>query len=376
MKTWKAAALADLHCGCPRLDPFHFRDTIEKYVITRILKGDLSHVFIAGDFFDLSITMNSSASMCAMSVISMLKESCYRTGAKLRILRGTYTHDRNQPMHFLSTSPEFNSCVALHDSLSLEYDEDTKMNFLYIPDNLKFSDIYEEVGNLLKSHGLDKVDVVIHHGYFKHMLPPGIPEPHGTLDYEEFHKFYSGCVLNGHVHTSSIWNNVLSIGSFDRFVYGEEEPKGFYIVYRDDNLYKYEFIENKDANPFWTIRIDRFLKDSGSAIEYIKEDWIPRLKIAVNNGLTPHVRLLSDDLSTIYSCREFILKNTPTTIINHGISTKQEQVIENIKVDLEELPKITPDNLESLLMPIIKERYPSIDENSVHSVIEGLRKKG
>lgn len=376
MKPFRAIAISDLHVGSPRLDPFRFKDNIERYVVSEILLGNLSHVFIAGDFFDLLVNMNSSASMVAMSVISMLKEACFLKGIKLRVLRGTFTHDRNQPKHFLVTSPEYNDCVKLYDSMSVEYDEDTGMYFLYIPDNMAVDDIYESVEKMLKDHKIDKVDVVIHHGYFKHLLPPGIPEPNGTLDYEKFKKFYKGCVLNGHVHTTSIWNNILSIGSFDRLAYGEEEAKGFYIVSREDNAYKYHFVENKSATPFWTISLNVFGNDTEAMVKYIDEMWSDKIREYVDCGIPPHIRLLSDNSAMTESCRTYICEKYPVVIINSGVATKQEQVVENVKLDIETLPEITPDNLEELLMPIIKSRNPEVRQEDVHGVLGQLKVKG
>ena len=341
MRKFKAIALADLHCGCPRLDPVHFTETIRKFVLPKI-QADVTHVFIAGDFFDLSVTMNSSASAAAMTVITELKNCCAAAGARLRILRGTFTHDRNQSRHFLLASPEFNYCTKLYDTLAIEYDEETKLNFLYMPDNLRYSDIYEEVENLLKAHHLERV-----------------------------------CVLNGHVHTSSIYNNVVSIGSFDRFAYAEEEDKGFYIVTRsDDGLYSYEFVKNEDANPFWTINLQNFGPDTESAIKYIQENWLDKLKASTDRNITPHVRILSDDAGMIEGICTFIGIQSPMTIVNRGIATKREQIIESAKLDLEVLPKITPDNLEELLIPILQKRSANVDLARVHEVLEACRKKG
>ena len=112
-RTLKILALADLHCGCPRIDPFHFQACIEEYVVPRITPN-VSHVIIAGDFFDLLVTMNSIVSVIAMNVISLLKKACYDNGVKLRVLRGTYTHDRNQLVHFTASSPEYNSCIKMY----------------------------------------------------------------------------------------------------------------------------------------------------------------------------------------------------------------------------------------------------------------------
>ena len=46
------------------------------------------------------------------------------------------------------------------------------------------------------------------------------------------------------------------------------------------------------------------------------------------------------------------------------------------KLDLETLPKITPDNLEELLIPILQKRSANVDLARVHEVLEACRKKG
>lgn len=376
MKPGKILALADLHCGNPRLDPIHFVGVMEEYVFPRITP-DLTYVFIAGDFFDLLVNMNSASSLAALTVISRLKELCYKNKVKLRVLRGTYTHDRNQPKHFEVVAPEYNEFVAMCDTMCIEYDLDTDMSILYIPDDLKFQNIYEETEKLLAGHGLNQVDLVIHHGYFKHMLPPGIPEPNGTLDYDKFKKYYKGCVLNGHVHTTSIHQNVISIGSLDRFAYGEEEAKGFYMITRDEEgKYTYEFIENKHAYPFWTINLKSFTDDSlRAAVDYVASQWYPKIRAAKDKDLAVHVRLIADTPGIIDGVAQLLHDEFPHIVVDKGASTKKEQYIENVALDLSELPIITPDNVTDLAIPIIKKLHPDADDEEIRRIIESCKEK-
>ena len=376
MKPFRAIAISDLHVGNPRLDPIHFSACIEEYVIPKITK-DIEFLFICGDFFDLLVNMNSASSLAALAVISRLKEVCYKNEVKLRVLRGTYTHDRDQPKHFLVTSPEYNSCVVLADELSIEYDKETESTILYMPDNLPISDIYGEIEKLLKLHCLEQVDLVIHHGYFKHMLPPGIPEPSGTLDYDRFKKYYRGCVLNGHVHTSSIHQNVISVGSFDRFAYGEEEAKGFYIISRnDEGRYSYEFIENKHANPFWTINLKEFDgSDTRPITDYVDQYFGPRIRQAREMNLPVHVRLVTDISGVMDGVSQYLRDTYPHIAVDRGVATKQEQILEKVQLDLSELPVITPENVTDLAIPIIKNMHPDANPEEIRQVIESCKQK-
>ena len=377
MKPLKALAISDLHCGNPRLDPIHFTACICEYVLPKITK-ELDYLFICGDFFDLLVTMNSAASFAAMTVISKLKEECFKNDVKLRVLRGTYTHDRDQPKHFMTASPEYNSCVEVVDSMCIEYDKDLDTTILYMPDNLSFgATIYEHVEKLLKLHMLDKVDIVIHHGYFKHMLPPGIPEPSGTLDFEIFKKFYKGCVLNGHVHTTSIHQNVISVGSFDRFAYGEEEDKGFYIVKRDDTgKYSYEFVKNEHAIPFWTINLKDFdNQDIRPVIDHVDSVWGPKIRRAREMKLPVHIRLVTNDSGIMDGMTQYLRDTYPHIAVDRGVATKKEQILEKVAMDLSELPVITPDNVADLAIPIIKKMHPDASDEELKAVIDGCKIK-
>lgn len=374
MKPIRAIAIADTHCGSPRMDPLHFLHCIRTYLIPEITE-DKDFLFVCGDFFDLLINMNSVASVVALTVISELKTACSKANVKLRVLRGTFTHDRNQPKHFLSTSPEYNSCVQLFDTMSIEYDADTDTSILYMPDNLTFPDIYEEVENLLTSHNLDKVDIVIHHGYFKHMLPPGIPEPSNTLDYDKFNKFVRGCVLNGHVHTPSVYKNVISVGSFDRLAHGEEEAKGFTEVTRnEEGVYSFKFIENKEANPFWSVNLQSYGDNSGLAFEYFNNTWMPKLEPFKNVDQIVRIRILSDSPGIIEGCMQLVRDNFSNVIVDRGAVSKREQLIENVSMRLDDLPEITPENVESLLLPILQKLDPNTDAQEVHRVLETCKK--
>ena len=369
MKPWKAIALADLHCGCPRWSPDHFEKCINKFVLPRIT-DDITYVFICGDFFDTSIVMSSLASYVAVSVISKLKRACHEHHCKLRVLRGTFTHDRDQTKHFLSVSPEYNDCVKVIDTLSVEVDTDTDTSILYMPDNLRYKDIYQAIDNLYAEHKIDKVDLVIRHGYFKHMLDPRVPEPSGCLAYEDFKKYYTGCVLNGHVHFASTYNNIISVGSFGRLNHGDEMAKGFGVLERkEDGTYNYSFVENTDAIKFYTIHLEKYGhdKDLDDAITYLKSEWFDKLE---HGGDLVHVRLIAEDRQLTDALTDMLTDKFKNVRVDRYNVPKREQVIENVATDLSELEVITPANLESLLMPLVKQADSSITQEEVHEILD------
>ena len=372
MKPWKAIALADLHCGCPRWNPDHFERCVDKFIIPQIT-DEITYVFICGDFFDTSIVMSSAASYAAVSVISKLKRACHVHHCKLRVLRGTFTHDRDQTKHFLTVSPEYNDWVKVADTLSIEIDPETETSILYMPDNLRHKDIYASLDELYANHHLEKVDVVVRHGYFHHLIDPRLPPPPGSLAYEDFCKYYSGIVLNGHVHFSSVYKNIISIGSFGRLTHGDEGPKGFYIVDRtEDGRYIGKFVENSDAVKFYTIDLQKYGhdKDIADAIEYIKNERKDKID---NGGELVHVRLIAEDRTLVDSLTDTITEMFNNVRVDRYNVAKREQVIENVSTDLSKLEVITPDNLESLLMPLVTQADASVTKDDVHNILESCK---
>ncbi len=364
-------AISDVHIGCSRLNPHLLHEKFIKYVYPEIT-SDISILFICGDFFDTLLNLNAFAAFEAMDIIKELKTNCRQCGVDLRILRGTFTHDRNQPRHFINGENPDDLSVRLYETVAVEYHEKTGLNILYIPDNVKTDHMYEDIENLLQAHNLDKVDILVHHGYFKHMLPEamlakGIPA--GCLEADKIKKYVKGCVLNGHVHLSSIYQNVISIGSFDRLAHGEEEPKGFYRIDINDGVYSFKFIENKDAMKFMTLNLMPFKAEE--ALQWFTNKWSSIVSTLTNNEPI-RIRLISDDKAVIEGCTQVAKSIYDQVIIDQATGSKRENLIENISVNLDELPLISEANIVDLLVPILKKTDPNVDPHKVEKILNAV----
>ena len=374
-------AIADIHIGCPRIDPNKLADRLRKFLYPQIEGNQI--LFICGDFFDTLLTLNSRAAFVSMEVIREIKHVCRTNGCDLRILRGTPTHDRNQPRHFINGEDPNQTEVRLYDTVDIEHHERTGLDILYIPDNVISDNIYEDISKLLESHNLDHVDLLIHHGYFKHMLPEVLIHrglPSGCLEAEKINKYVWGATLNGHVHVSSIYENVISIGSFDRLTHGEEEPKGFYQITIDKNaqhlitgekcdIYQFKFIENTDANKFITFNLLSY--DPQEALSSFKNMWNNQQK-KFHDDETVRVRIISNDKSVIEGCSQIAKTTYENVLIDQSSVIAREQCIENVATNLEELPLITPENVCDLVVPIIKKAYPNVQVESVKKILESI----
>jgi len=237
--------------------------------------------------------------------------------------------------------------------------------------------LYEDIRKLLEAHQLEKVDIVVHHGYFAHMLPEALLTkglPHGCLEVDKIKKYVSGCVLNGHVHISSIYENVISIGSFDRMTHGEETPKGFYKITIDENkTYRFEFIENKEANKFITYDMRSF-PDTQSAMDWFSTKWEHLSKTLIPDEPI-RVRLVTDDLGLVEGCSAIAKRITPQVCVDHQGASKRAQMVDNVATNLEELPQISPANIQELLDPILKKKDPNVNLESMHKILESIKEE-
>ena len=374
-------AISDIHIGCPRIDPYKLKLRLQKYLYPHIEGKQI--LFICGDFFDTQLSLDSRAAFVAMEIIREIKDICRSVKCDLRVLRGTFTHDRNQPKHFINGEDPDITDVKLYDTMAIEHHDKTGLDILYMPDNLVSDDIYEDIRKLLESHGLDHVDLLIHHGYFKHMLPDALINkglPNGCLEVEKTNKFVWGATLNGHVHISSIYENVISIGSFDRLAHGEEEPKGLYqididrhqvhaITGEDCDVYRFTFIENMDANKFITFNLLPY--EPQEALKRFESRWSDLIH-KFNENEVVRIRIMSNDKSVVEGCTQIAKTLYNDVIVDQSSVVKREQVIENVAMNLEELPMITPENICQLVMPIIKKAYPNVSEGTIKRVLDAI----
>lgn len=252
---FKAIVLSDYHLGASHLTEYHQKNTIELFLYPE-LNNTVDMLIISGDFFDTSLLFDSNTAIISTIIISDLCKLCKSNDIALRILRGTYSHDRDQLKQFVEIAKNYKLDVKYFDTISVDSYKD--YTFLYLPDTLPYKDgksILKDAYTLYKAtYNNSYPDIVIGHGYFSHRLPEAIKDhkPPCCYDTDDFKN--SRIVIFGHEHHHWNVDNVYSCGSFDRLIHGEEEPKGYMIFNIDDDYnVSTRFIENKLAMPHITI---------------------------------------------------------------------------------------------------------------------------
>lgn len=349
--------LSDVHIGHPRNRTENIIDAL--YAFFDHFKADLKLdlLFLAGDVFDNLLDFSSTEANLATIWAASLMKYCGRLNIKLRVLKGTPSHDWDQSEIFntLAKAAKFPVDMKYINSLSIEQIDDLGISVLYVPDEWRSDPnvTYDEVKHLLVENNLDKVDVAIMHGNFGYQLPPQATKA-PRHDEEKYLSIVRYFISIGHIHTSTVYNRILAQGSFDRLAHGEEEAKGGMLctIHREGHG-EYFFIENKQAKIFKTINLRS--NDVDTCIQQIERhtaklppDSFVRIRAKKDHPLIIGV----DEVK-----KRFPLFNI-TKITTEEEDVNQFTLVEDVQDTSDYTPiTITKDNVMTLLMDEIRMKY-------------------
>lgn len=259
--TFKITAIGDLHFGNPKLKSEELYTKLCKHLYPELVDTQL--LLLTGDTYDQLTTVNSSANRYVLKFIQDIYSMSHSTGMQIRVLHGTYSHDRDQISIFDNVALPYTRAKVVDKITAEELSDfnnksDKKLRILYIPDNLPYkhsSEVTDHISSVYKFLGWDKADIILGHGSFDYALgcnSDHLPECTYTIEQIKPYVNSDGLVIMGHIHRPSHRANIYYCGSFDRMVHGEEEPKGFY-TFTYQNKWISKFHENTDAYKFITI---------------------------------------------------------------------------------------------------------------------------
>ena len=382
MSSLKIVATGDLHFGNPRLDPECLYNELVTYFYPEVWKSQL--VLINGDVYDQLTTVSSSANKFVSKFIHDLFMISASTGIQIRILHGTYSHDRDQLKIF--NSLEIPNCrmkiineIYCEEITDLRNGDDKSsdtLKILYIPDNLpykKSSDVIEHIKKIYKVIGWDKCDVVLGHGTFAHTLPCDAEHgPSCMYTIDQFRDLIDekDPVIMGHIHSPSHRSNVYYCGSFERMVHGEEEYKGFYTFTRTDGIWQAKFIKNPEATLFCTIYIPETDPDEASKhfITAVKEKFPKE---------TGYVRVINSSPEIRTLLHRICVQTFPSLYYSSKSDADKDKLnirIEDIALDTFEDIKPNVNNLGDLVYQYLEEKQllGNVDKTTILDTVHSL----
>lgn len=251
----KIVSTSDWHLGHRRVSTLNICNRIRKYLFPQLESCTILN--IGGDIWDTLLTLCDDTNIIEALLIDLMR-ICHNHKVVVRVLLGTYSHDRGQSSLFpiLHEKCGFTNDLRYIDKIYLEEIKSLSLRILYLPDDLPYASSYDcikVIRDMMKSLNWNYVDYVFGHGYFDHMLPAHIPrKPKCTFFIEQFESFVRRYICMGHIHQCDFRSNIFYNNSFDRLAHGEEDPKGFMVIEDSGDTAKLEFIENKEATKFIT----------------------------------------------------------------------------------------------------------------------------
>ena len=375
MKFFKTLNFSDVHLGCPRLDPELTVHNLLQWIVPLIQHHKPDLIGLQGDLFDTSISYSDRWSPAIVEFIGTLLNTAREYNVAVRVLRGTFSHDRTQSNLFpiLNKTLGINVNLKYVDCISVEHIPEWDVKIGYIPDNVPFSSSEEVITHLkekMRERGWESLDYLYMHGSFDHTLVGPAQKHCRVLFREEQFDFVKRFVVTGHIHMHSIKGRILNNGSLGRLDFRDtDEPKGCILIEDDGTNANISFLENPTTCVFkrWDL----------SSIDL--EDTSP---------LTPYLKLL-EDLPKNVECHIKVFHKLPEVanqIIQHfreqfpSIKFFRDRVApkeEDVSFPEEEeafIPLNHPDVLVKAIVEQAQKNQQEITEEKVRQILEMVEK--
>lgn len=319
---YNIVSIADIHWGA--MDPDEMYNNLQYFLDFIKMRGDIDMVVICGDYFDYRLTLNSKAALKALRWFDELYNTCINSGVKrLRMIRGTKEHDNDQleAIHPRETGEFFKKFYVTTTEETLP-----GLNCIYCPDETLNLHEYEKLymDQMMSIH-----DIGFFHGNFDIKLPKlvinqnlesEIPSIIYFKDY--WSKFINGPMIAGHWHIFTDSDPLIYIGSYDRWIFGEEEDKGFLFTQynTEDHSYYWKHIVNPFAKKYESIIIDNSLCISPDDFANLHNDIIDLKKFDPEMKIRVVYQITIDNEESLVNFNEF--KNVISSMKNIKIDVK------------------------------------------------------
>lgn len=338
MKKISGIVIADEHFGVIDADKLYNEHDVVLFDFLRELDS-LDVIFIAGDFFDHILYLNERHSVIARLTFDRLIFEASRLKSKIRIIYGTESHECNQ--YNILFTYFYKSDVDIRIIKHVQEEELFKdVYVLYLPEEYIYNkkEYYSEFFT-----GEKKYDYIIGHGIIQEMMEEASYHLNkSTKDSNrakvpvftstELIENCCGTIYFGHYHINkNIKNKVYYVGSFSRWCFGEDRPKGFYYFKKNNNKYTHEFIENTMADKFITFNYG-YDNDIFKSDERLERE-LKKIENLVKDDIVSHIRLIinipeqyqnAEGLITMISERFKDSKKIKVKIVNGYINKKQK----------------------------------------------------
>ena len=333
--------LADIHIGQYDIAEHYNREL--KQIIDEISKYEIIDcIFIAGDYFHASYSIESEEAKYGLYFMMKIVDICKQKNSKLRIIKGTKSHDNNQleVFNFIQNEIDYRYFDTVSEELLFP-----NLKILYVPEEYitNKKEYYKDYFSKEKEY-----DIILFHGLFENAIPvikemtSEIHLPKAPIfTTQEMKKCCKGVCIGGHIHNHMKLDDfVYYTGSLSRSAHGEEKDKGYCVVNYDANTSQYilNFKENKYVKIYKVLKVGNAFEDLSvdDMIKYI-EEYKNRLKcdflrVDLDQNVTN-----DKSQANLSLLREYYFNNKNISI-RLNLHKKR---IQELKEDEDEIDKIT-----------------------------------
>lgn len=294
--------IADIHFG-NKSDRELYESLQEKFISK--IDETTDAVIIAGDLFDRILKLNESACLYAFNFIENILKLSKIYNFKVRIIKGTKSHDFNQLNNFKKYESEYDFKII--EVVSEEELFDSHM-VLYIPEeyieneNIYYEKYFNKTYNSIFFHGTMNFA-----SYSSHVKINKEGKNAPNFSSEKIANLAKGAVVGGHIHIKQNYmNKIFYTGSFYRTKFGESEDKAFiqYLYNTEDDTFKINYIINDLAPEYVTINfkdLEGTLEEKIKLVEELKEEYeniridIDEEDVKSNNIILENLNKLTDE---------------------------------------------------------------------------------
>lgn len=260
---YRGIFIADIHIGALPIDQTQVEIEYLRSLLRAYSKKELlDFIIVGGDFFDKQFYSSDLYVGLAQKLMIWLMSS-----AKIvRCVYGTSSHDSEQYRLFkamMEEIPDMAGITPFNFKVIHTVSEEELlpgMNVLYIPEEYIYNknDYYREFFTKKDSY-----DYIFGHGIVKEVFSRHLPEKKEDTKRLQAPVFNAGELLGpckkngevifGHYHVHSESDNTAYVGSWSRWMQGEEPDKGLFYLEFEDGEHTKEFIVNTTALVYVTI---------------------------------------------------------------------------------------------------------------------------
>jgi hypothetical protein len=353
----RIASFSDVHLGHPTTPTRLILDNLYKAFPDNAKTGELDLILLGGDLFDSELHYGDVFIQDIEKWMYYMLCLCFRRKIVLRVLEGTFSHDRAQGANFekIHEIAKLNGIEAdfrYVKNIEVERIEALGISMLYVPDftTAEVDRIWKEVQDVLAKAGLEKVDYANIHGAFSYQLPEISGVQAACHSMERYLSVVHNYIFTGHIHLSSVYDRILCNGSFDRLAHGEEEPKGHWeALIRRNGEDDFTFVENSGAKLYKSLDVTGLSLEEGLKTIEAFAGSLPKGSA---------IRLVAEKGDPILHSIARLRKEWPDlqwTSKSVEVKDVQKNLLVDQRANFTEI-QITRDNVSDLLMARVKRR--------------------